>query len=477
MIRPVILCGGDGTRLWPASRRGLPKQFMPLHDSTLFKDTLERARLLAPEAEPLVLCNQEHRFLAASQMQEVGCSSGPAGATILLEPCGRNTAPAVAAAALLTEAEDPLLLILPSDHRLDPTPLQTALASSLPAARSGCIITFGIIPNAPETGYGYIKRGEPLNREIFRVERFVEKPDTLMAQGFIDSGDYFWNSGMFLASASTLIQEFEVHAPDILQACRAALESKRSDLDFIRLGEEAFVACRSESLDYAIMEHTARSAVVPLPAAWSDLGSWDSLYAVEAKDAAGNALVGDVAVEDCADSLVLAQSRLVAAVGLRDMVLVETPDAVLAAPRARAQEVKKIAAALLKAGRKEPLEHAKVYRPWGSFEGVALSERFQVKRIVVAPGKRLSLQKHHHRAEHWVVVRGTAKVTVGDATQLIHEDQSTYISIGQVHRLENPGKIPLELIEIQTGSYLGEDDIVRLDDLYGRVECGEEPQP
>ena len=471
MILPVILCGGDGTRLWPASRKGLPKQFMPLHGSTLFCDTLSRARFLAPDAAPLVLCNREHRFLAAAQMQEEGLQPGPEKSPVILEPVGRNTAPAIVSAALFVEADDPILLILPSDHRIvDPAPLKMALTSSLPAVQAGRIVTFGIIPNAPETGYGYIKRGAALALDVFEVERFVEKPDSLTAQEFLDSGDYFWNSGMFLAKASTLIREFEIHAPDILEACRAALETRRIDLDFIRLGEEAFASCRSESLDYAIMERTAHAAVAPLPVAWSDLGSWNSLYEVESKDPAGNALVGDVTAEDCTGTLILSQSRLTAAVGLRDMVVVETADAVLVAPRERSQEVKGIAAALLKAGRKEPLEHAVVHRPWGSFQGIALADRFQVKRIIVSPGKRLSLQKHHHRAEHWVVVRGTAKVTIDDKDILVHEDQSTYIPIGGVHRLENPGKIPLELIEIQTGSYLGEDDIVRLDDMYGRVE-------
>ena len=471
MILPVILCGGDGTRLWPASRKGLPKQFMPLHGSTLFRDTLARARFLAPDAAPLVLCNREHRFLAAAQMQEENLQPGPNKAAVILEPVGRNTAPAIISVALFMEADDPTLLILPSDHRIvDPEPLRIALASSLSAVQDRRIVTFGIIPNTPETGYGYIKRGTALSLDIFEVERFVEKPDSVTAQGFLDSGDYFWNSGMFLAKASTLIREFETHAPDILEACRAALETRRIDLDFIRLGEEAFASCRSESLDYAIMEHTAHAAVAPLPVIWSDLGSWNSLYEVESKDPAGNALVGDLTAEDCTGTFILAQSRLTAAVGLRDMVVVETADAVLVAPRERSQEVKGIAAALLKAGRKEPLEHAVVHRPWGSFQGIALADRFQVKRIIVGPGKRLSLQKHHHRAEHWVVVRGTAKVVIDDKEILVHEDQSTYIPIGGVHRLENPGKIPLELIEIQTGSYLGEDDIVRLDDLYGRVE-------
>ncbi len=471
MIQPVIICGGDGTRLWPASRRGLPKQFMPLHGSTLFRGTLARARILAPQAEPLVVCNREHRFLAAAQMQEEGLRPGPERAAVILEPIGRNTAPAVVVTALFREAEDALLLVLPSDHRIaDPRPLAEALRTALPAAENGRIVTFGIVPDRPETGYGYIKQGAATASGAFAVERFVEKPDAASAQTFLNSGGYLWNSGMFLAKASTLIQEFETHAPDILQACRAALATRRIDLDFIRLGEEAFTACRAESLDYAVMERTERAVVVPLPALWSDLGSWDSLYETEAKDAAGNALVGDVTAEDCSGTLIMAHSRLVAALGLADMVIVETPDAVLAAPRERCQEIKKLVSTMLAADRRELLEHAEVHRPWGSFQGIALGDRFQVKRIIVAPGKRLSLQKHHHRAEHWVVVRGTAKVTLDDRVMLVHEDQSTYIPIGGTHRLENPGKIPLELIEIQTGSYLGEDDIVRLDDVYGRVD-------
>ena len=451
---------------------------MPLHGSTLFKDTLGRARTLAPEAGPLVICNREHRFLAAAQMQEAGFSLDPntaAAATIMLEPCGRNTAPAIATAALLHQEHNPVLLVLPSDHRLtDTRPLAKALALSLPLARAGRIVTFGIVPDRPETGYGYIRKGSPLGTDIFAVDRFVEKPDAATAQMFMDSGDHLWNSGMFLATASTILQEFAALAPDILEACRAALDESHHDLDFIRLGEKAFAACRAESLDYAVMEGTTQAAVAPLPALWSDLGSWDSLYDVAPKDPSGNACSGDVSLESCSGSFIMAQSRLVAALGLTDMVLVETADAVLVAPRSRSQEIKKLTATL--AGRKELLEHAQVYRPWGSFQGLALGDRFQVKRIIVDPGKRLSLQQHHHRAEHWVVVRGTAKVLIDGREVFLHEDQSTYIPIGGIHRLENPGKIPLELIEIQTGSYLGEDDIVRLEDVYGRVEVEAEEE-
>jgi mannose-1-phosphate guanylyltransferase/mannose-6-phosphate isomerase len=483
MFQPVILCGGDGTRLWPASRKAMPKQFMPLRGSTLFVETVRRALALPEAARPLILCNQDHRFLAAMQLHESGVfrpgsapgtGNGAAAAyavpagSILLEPVGRNTAPAIAAAALHLAAQDPVMLVLPSDqHIADTSVLAEAVSAGLPSAQAGCLVTFGIVPTRPETGYGYIRRG--LEQDgIHAVDAFVEKPDAARAAAFIAGGEHYWNSGIFMFRPSAYLRELGQYAPEILAACEKAYAARVEDLDFIRLGAEEFAASPSDSIDYAVMERTDKARVAPLPAEWSDLGSWQSLYALEELDENGNALTGDVLAADCRDSFLLSHSRLVAGVGLTDMVVVETPDAVMVAPRDRSQDVKKIVERLKAAGRGEAAHHSRVYRPWGSYESLAVGGRFQVKRIIVEPGQRLSLQRHYHRAEHWVVVRGAALVMVNGEERLLGEDQSTYIPVGGVHRLENPGKMPLELIEIQTGGYLGEDDIVRLEDIYGR---------
>ncbi len=489
MIQPVILCGGDGTRLWPASRKAMPKQFMPLHGSTLFIGTVRRALALPGTAQPLILCNQEHRFLAAMQLHKAGAARpGPAGSgaaakpsapsagiyavppgSILLEPVGRNTAPAIAAASLYLAGQDPVMLVLPSDqHIADADALAKAVAAGLPSAEAGCLVTFGIVPTRPETGYGYIRRGQELDKGVHAVDAFVEKPDAARAAVFAADGEHYWNSGIFLFRPSAYLRELALYAPEILAACEKAYAARTEDLDFIRLDADEFAASPSDSIDYAVMERTSRARVVPLPVEWSDLGSWQSLYALETLDKSGNALVGDVLAADCEGSFLLSHSRLVAGVGLTDMVVVETPDAVMVAPKDRSQEVKKIVETLKAAGRGEAAQHARVYRPWGSYESLVTGGRFQVKSIIVEPGQRLSLQRHYHRAEHWVVVRGAALVTVNGEERLLGEDQSTYIPVGGLHRLENPGKVPLELIEIQTGGYLGEDDIVRLEDVYGR---------
>lgn len=469
MIQPVILCGGDGTRLWPASRKALPKQFMPLGNSTLYMNTLKRAAQLPGSLPPVILCNNELRFLAAAQAEQAGLSLR--ACSLILEPVGRNTAPAVTVAALHTQKDDPVLLVLPSDHDLpDSQTLAEAVLAGLEQARQGKLVTFGIVPDKPETGYGYIRKGQALQDGGFSVEAFVEKPDAQKAGEFLRSGNYFWNSGMFMFKASCLLEEMGKYAPEIVSTCAFAYKQAKRDLDFLRLDKDGFEDCPANSLDYAVMEHTDKAVVAPLKGRWSDLGSWESLYATGRLDEKGNNITGDVLALDSEGSFFMAQSRLLAAVGLKDMVVVETPDAVLVMPKARSQEVKALVARLREAGRKEVDQHTVAYRPWGSFECAALGDRFQVKRIIVQPGQRLSLQKHFHRAEHWVVVRGTALIAMDGEDRLLREDQSTYIPVGAVHRLENPGKVPLEIIEIQTGGYLGEDDIVRFEDSYGRSE-------
>ena len=476
-IVPVILCGGDGTRLWPASRKALPKQFMPFAGSTLFKKTVERAyslkSCLGTVQPPIIICNSEHRFLAGTQVQDV-CSAldeDPKSATIILEPCGRNTAPAIAIAALHASADNALLFVMPSDHFLpDPANLFKAVAFGAAQASQCGIITFGIQPTGPETGYGYIQK-ELISGNFtgcYSVAGFVEKPDKVKAQAFLDSGNYLWNSGLFLFSVSTLVQAFNEYAPNILSSCKEAYAKSERDLDFIRLEAASFELCPSDSIDYAIMEKVDCIKVIQLDTQWSDLGSWQAVHEVQKQDAQGNSAIGDTFLEGCTNTLVHSQSRLVAAVGINDAVIVETPDAVMVASLACSQDVKKIVKLLKKQGRPEAETHARVYRPWGSYESLVTGPRFQVKRIIVLPGQRLSRQLHYHRAEHWVVVLGTAKVLVGDNEVLLTEDESTYIPVGSVHCLENPGKVLLEIIEIQTGSYLGEDDILRLEDLYGR---------
>ncbi|ADH86425.1 mannose-1-phosphate guanylyltransferase/mannose-6-phosphate isomerase [Desulfurivibrio alkaliphilus] len=478
MIVPIILSGGSGTRLWPLSRELYPKQFLPLAgERTMLQETALRVADFAGAEAPLVVCNEAHRFLVAEQLRQVGVEP----AAIMLEPCGRNTAPALAVAALQATAEgdDPLLLVLPADHLIGrPEVMAAALAVAAPMAEQGMLLTFGVLPTGPETGYGYIKAGEELAGggevsevipAVCRVERFIEKPDGPTAQQYLAAGGYFWNSGMFLLRASVWLAELERLAPDILQACRRAWEQAARDLDFIRLGVAEFAACPADSIDYAVMEKTDAAAVVPLPeAGWSDVGSWSSLLAVADHDQQGNACRGDVLVMDSRNCYLHADRRLLAAVGVEDLVVVETADAVLVAHRGRDQEVKAVVERLRAQNREELRLHRVVHRPWGTYEGLVQDERFQVKRITVKPGASLSLQQHYHRAEHWIVVKGSARITCDDQVMLLSENQSTYIPLGASHRLENPGKITLELIEVQSGSYLGEDDIVRLEDKYGR---------
>jgi len=468
-VVPILLSGGSGTRLWPLSRERYPKQFLPLTgERTMFQETLARLDGLTGLGAPVVVCNEEHRFLVAEQLRALG----RAEASIILEPAGRNTAPAIAMAALEAEARfgDSPLLVLPADHAISDVPaLHRAVAAGTSAAEAGRLVTFGVVPTTPETGYGYIQAGEGVDAHGSRpVHRFLEKPSPSVAEELVNSGDYFWNSGMFLFRPSRLLAELEIHAPAILAACRDAFTGGRRDLDFLRLEGTAFTNSPAISLDYAVMENTDAAAVIPLEAGWSDVGSWCALQSVTPSDGEGNVAVGDVVARDTRNSYLHAESRLVTTVGLDNHLVVETPDAVLVAHRDRAQEVKEVVAQLRDQGRTEALQHRRVYRPWGTYEPVAEAERFQVKRILVQPGEGLSLQLHHHRAEHWVVVRGTARVSRGQDTFLLTEDQSTYIPIGHKHRIENPGVIPLELIEVQTGSYLGEDDILRFGDRYGR---------
>jgi mannose-1-phosphate guanylyltransferase/mannose-6-phosphate isomerase len=463
---PVILSGGAGTRLWPASRESHPKQFLPLGgDVSLLQATWRRVAGVPGAGSPLVVGNEEHRFLIAEQLREVGAAPGP----IVLEPVGRNTAPAIAAAALVAMdgGGDPLLLVLPSDHRIGDEPaFRAAIALARPAAEAGALVTFGIVPDAPETGFGYIKAAS--GDGVRAVERFVEKPDAATARAYVESGEYFWNSGMFLFRASRLLEELGATRPAILAAVRAAVAGARRDADFLRLDKDAFAASPSESVDYAVMEHTARAAVVPLAAGWSDVGSWSALWQVSERDDEGNAFAGDVLALDTRDSLAHAPRRLVALLGVEGLVVVDTEDALLVAHRDRVQQVKDIVARLKADGRGQAELHTRVFRPWGNYETVDAGERFQVKRIVVKPGGALSLQMHHHRAEHWVVVKGRARVTCDERVFELGENESTFIPLGSRHRLENPTDQPLELIEVQSGGYLGEDDIVRFEDAYGR---------
>ena len=465
-IVPVILSGGSGSRLWPLSRESYPKQLLPLLGGagTMLQQTAQRVAGLDGIQAPVVVCNQDHRFLVAEQLRAIG----EPPAAILLEPVGRNTAPAVAVAALqvLGKESDALLLVMPADHRIsDDEAFRHSVRTGLAAATEGKLVTFGVVPTTPETGYGYIRAGG--GDGIRAVERFVEKPDAATAKAYLDEGGYYWNSGMFLFSASSYLQELERLAPDMVAACREAHGGAQRDLDFVRL-HSAFESSPSDSVDYAVMEKTRKAVVVALDSGWSDVGSWNSLFEVGEADVDGNVLVGDVHVTDTRGSYVRSQGRLVEVLGMEDVVVVDTTDALLVTRRDRAQDIKDIVERLQEQGRPEAVKHRRVSRPWGSYEGIAEADRFQVKRIIVEPGHSLSLQMHHHRAEHWVIVRGTARVTRGDETFLVSEDQSTYIPLGTVHRLENPGRIPLELIEVQTGSYLGEDDITRLDDRYGR---------
>ncbi len=481
MIKSVILSGGSGTRLWPASRENHPKQLLALvSELSLLQETAARLDGMSGDMvdmvdpAPIVVTNEEYRFIIAEQLRQIGVR----GARIVLEPVGRNTAPALSLAALAARDEgDPVLLVMPADHVIaDRAAFHAAIRSGLAQADQGALVTFGIVPQRAETGYGYIRAGDALSagEDARQLLEFVEKPDRDTAQRYVDSGSYFWNSGIFMMKASVWLRAIEHFSPDIAVACAAAYAGRQSDVDFIRLDAAAFERCPSDSIDYAVMEHLVESSalgavvVVPLAAGWSDVGAWDALWAVSAKDQAGNAQRGEVMLQDCRDTLVHAHSRLVAALGCEDLVVVETADAVLVADKQHTQDIKLIVNRLKAEGRALTQSHRKVYRPWGWYDSIDAGERFQVKRIVVNPGAKLSLQMHHHRAEHWVVVKGTAEVTNGERTFLLGENESTYIPLGHVHRLANPGKLPLEIIEVQSGSYLGEDDIVRYEDTYGR---------
>jgi mannose-1-phosphate guanylyltransferase/mannose-6-phosphate isomerase len=472
MITPVILSGGAGTRLWPLSRELYPKQLLPLvGPRTMLQQTLLRLDGLATSA-PVIVCNEAHRFLVAEQLRQLKIEPR----ATLLEPFGRNTAPAIALAAhavlkgLATRpnAVEPVLLVLPADHVIrDTAAFHQAVRTALAAAEGGQLATFGIVASAPETGYGYIQRGEA-SGAAFRITRFVEKPNSERAREFVASGNYYWNSGMFLFRARRYLQELERFAPEMARTCEAAFRGATADMDFTRIDAALFESCPADSIDYAVMEKTADAVVVPLNAGWSDVGSWASLHAASDEDAHGNVTHGDVMCEDTEGSYLYAESRLVAAVGLRAHVVVETKDAVLVAPKERVQDVRKLVLRLKELGRYEHSLHREVFRPWGSYDSLESGPRFQVKRLKVKPGATLSLQMHHHRAEHWVVVAGTARVTRGEEEFILEENQSTYIPVGVKHRIENPGMIPLEIIEVQSGSYLGEDDIVRFEDRYGR---------
>ena len=469
-IIPVILSGGSGSRLWPLSRAMRPKQFLGVTEQqTLFQLTLARVQQLDGALSPIIVANHEHRFLAAEQARILGVDP----TAILLEPTGRNTAPAIAVAALQARADntDPLILVMPSDHIIqDIAAFNTAVALARDAASDGLLVTFGIVPDRAETGYGYVMAGDLLKPAgVHQVARFVEKPDLETAQAYVASGQYCWNSGMFMFRASVFLEELAAHRPDIREGAEKAWHNAHRDLEFIRLDKEAFAACPSESVDYAVMEKTRNAAMVSLHAGWNDVGAWPAVWESQAKDDSGNAGRGDFMFEDASGCYVHADHRLVTLLGTQDLFVIETSDAVLVGHKDHAQGVKKIVERLQASKRKEIDFHREVFRPWGSFDSIDQGEKYQVKRITVAPGAKLSLQYHHHRAEHWVVVSGTGKVRIGEHTQILSENQSVYIPVGETHSLENPGSVPLELIEVQSGSYLGEDDIVRLEDIYGRA--------
>ena len=465
-VVPVILSGGSGTRLWPRSRKHYPKQLLKLAGQySMLQQTVRRVAHLGA---PMVVCNEDQRFLVAEQLNELDSDAG----AIMLEPLARNTAPAIALAALraLQQHDDPTLVVLPADHLIqDDTMFREALARAISRAADGHLVVFGVRPDKAETGYGYI-RAESGGEQGAAVSSFVEKPDAATAEQYLASGEYFWNSGMFVFKASAFIEELTRVEPDMVACCRSSVELAKVDLDFIRLDRSALEPCASESIDYAVMERTERAWMVPLDISWSDLGSWSSIWEVMDKDDHANVKLGDVLTEDCTGCLFHAEDHLIAAIGVKDLVVVDTKDALLISTRDRVQDVKKLVTQLEQQGREEHLVHREVYRPWGSYDAVDIGERYQVKRLTVKPGESLSLQMHHHRAEHWIVVSGTARVTNGEEIFLLSENQSTYIPVGATHRLENPGTIPLEIIEVRSGSYLGEDDIVRFEDAYNRAE-------
>jgi len=483
---PVVLAGGSGTRLWPLSRDLFPKQLIRLtSDQTMLQNTVRRLSGLDNLNDPIIICNERNRFMTAEQLRAIQVSPE----AIILEPVGRNTAPAVAVAALkaLSVHSDAVLMVLPADHYIaQPDRFHETLKAGISYAREDFLVTFGIVPASPETGYGYIKKGAPLEGRAgsgegsaptaYAIERFVEKPDLKVAEGYVASGDYCWNSGMFMFKAAAVLGELKRYAPDMVVACENAMNSGREDLDFFRLNPDAFAACPSDSIDYAVMEKTEHGAMIPMDAGWNDLGSWEALWQVGGKDSHDNVIKGDVLIHDVKNSYLHSTGRLISAVGLEDHIVVETSDAILISPRNRVQDVKRLVNRLKADNRIESKAHRKMYRPWGASESIHSSDRFEVKRLTVKSGARISLQKHFNRAEHWIVVKGTALVARGDEEFLLKEDESTYIPAGAVHRLENPGRIDLELIEIRTGSYLGENDIERFDDDYGRHN-GDIPEP
>lgn len=468
-ISPIIMAGGNGTRLWPLSRTQYPKQFLKLSPDgyTLLQATLLRLKSLNC-AEPILICNEEHRFLAAEQMREIGVSG-----KIILEPEGKNTAPAIALAALYhskcIDNQNAIMLVLAADHVItNQSQLEQSIIHALELAKLNKLVTFGIVPSHAETGYGYIEKGQ---KELngFVVERFVEKPDTVTAQQYLDSKRFLWNSGMFMFKADIYLKELQQYASDIYETCVTSMQRIRTDLDFIRIDKEAFKACRSESIDYALMEQTKDAVVVPLDADWSDVGSWSALWNIQNKDAKNNVIHGDVITVNSQHNYIYSENRLVSLLGVDNLVVIETKDAVLVAHKDKVQDIKKIVEMLKQENRTEHFCHREVYRPWGKYDSIDQADRYQVKRITVKPGQKLSIQMHHHRSEHWIVVSGTAKIHKGKESFLLTENQSTYIPLGEIHALENPGKVALELIEVQSGSYLGEDDIVRFEDIYGRV--------
>lgn len=480
IVQPLILCGGSGTRLWPLSREQYPKQLLKLTgDHTMLQATALRLTgmvLAAGDAleKPLLIGNEDYRFLMAEQLREAGVLH----ASVVLEPCGRNTAPALTLAALAAriDGKDPVLVVMPADHIIqDEAAFRQSVAKATILAEKGKLVTFGIKPTTAETGYGYIKLGAAVNEDAYHVEQFVEKPDLVTAESYLSSGDYLWNGGIFVIKSSVWLAKIEQCRPDIAAACLRAFEGRQQDRDFLRPDKAAFAACSADSIDYAVMErltqpgtNSGEVAVIPLDALWSDVGAWNALWEIGEKDTDENVLMGDIVAVDTQNSLVLGNDRLIACVGLDNMIVVETPDAILVADKSQIQKVKDVVGRLKQQRRSECNSHRKVFRPWGWYDSIDLGPRFQVKRIVVNSGASLSLQMHHHRAEHWIIVSGTAKITRGEETFLLSENESAYIPLGTIHRLENPGKLALEMIEVQSGSYLGEDDIVRFEDRYGR---------